>query len=202
MVALATDNFTRADSANLGANWTIAFDVSSHWLAVAISSNTCQIAADPACEYYSAISWPNDQYSQGVVGALRSISVDAQDNFVAVRIASATSSAHYQHALGSDESQLLKELGDPLLGGNFTQLGGNFAAYATNDTARIEVQGTSIRAVKNGTTLSTQTDSAISSGSAGLGGFWDSLTHPTFTSWEGGNFAAGLRLRLLRGMGV
>ncbi len=62
------------------------------------------------------------------------------------------------------------------------------AAYTVNDVLRLEVTGTSITLKKNGTTLTTVTDSSISTGSPGLSGFSNnSLTRGD--DWTAGSFS-------------
>jgi hypothetical protein len=65
------------------------------------------------------------------------------------------------------------------------------AGFSVSDDVRIETEGTTITPVLNGSTdsdLGAQTDSSISSGSAGVGGFSDTSSN-RIDDWEGGNLA-------------
>lgn len=191
MGALASDTFTRADAANLGGNWTIAPSTDSSWGAVAINTNTAQVVADPSAEYYSAISWPNDQYALATVGTATAIS-STQVGIITVRAGAASGSCYFLEA-GTDKTQLFKLIGDPATTGTYTQLGSDGSSIASGDQIRLEAVGTTITAKKNGVTIiGPSTDSGIASGSPGIGGFWHSGTHQTFTYWEGGDFSGGV----------
>ena len=62
MPQLASDNFNRADSATLGPNWTPVLGTAG------ILNNQCNPKTFDvnglSVQRYSAISWPNDQYSE------------------------------------------------------------------------------------------------------------------------------------------
>lgn len=64
---LASDAFTRADAANLGANWT----AKNGGQTPGIFSNAVDVTVtgDQNIAYYNAVTWPNDQYSQATVVA-------------------------------------------------------------------------------------------------------------------------------------
>lgn len=72
--------------------------------------------------------------------------------------------------------------------GSFTQLASNsWGTYALGDTLRIEAQGTTIRALRNGTQYSTVTDASLSGGFPGL--FWFEPSG-SVDNWEGGDLVA------------
>lgn len=177
MSTLATDNFNRANSPNLGANWTIPTADAN---ALPITSNEVTQGTFPAVEYYSAISWPNDQYAQLV---MKSVSTTSDSGIgPAVRVTSGGNL--YLAQATTVETRLYKRVS-----GIYTQLGSDGAGAAANDVIYIEVQGTSVLVKKNGVTVvGPVTDSAIGAGNAGI---WSTNIANTADDWEGGDFAAG-----------
>lgn len=180
MSVLATDNFNRANAANLGANWTVITN------AFAIASNEAQAAsgAAPHENYYNAVTWPNDQYSQVVVGTVVETTVDKGVG-PAVRI---TAGGDLYFLAGGGDARVYKRIG-----GTYTQLGTTGAAVATGDVLYLEVQGTTLIAKKNGSSIcgSPITDSALSAGNAGMWGYSDAAVLARADNWEGGDFAGG-----------
>jgi hypothetical protein len=88
-----------------------------------------------------------------------------------------------------------------------TQLKDYLTAFALNDVYYIQAVGTNIIVKKNGSQVgTTASDSAITSGSAGIGGFASNanLASAQLDNWEGGNVAAstGARLSTLALLGV
>lgn len=178
MTVLATDNFNRANAANLGANWSIPTADAN---AIPISGNEAANGTFPGVEYYSAVAWPNDQYAQ-VVHKTVSTTTDSGMG-PAVRV---TAGGNLYLLQGTTvETRVYKRVS-----GVYTQLGTDGPAMATNDVAYIEVQGTTIIAKKNGTNIcgSPITDSAIATGNAGL---WTTNIANSVDDWEGGDFVGG-----------
>lgn len=187
MVALASDSMTRADSANLGANWTDD-GKGAHWT---ISSNKAVPSAfnQDASAHYSAISWPNDHYSQAQITVSGTTGADA-GNGVSVRQSGSGSLTLYvlsvDHA-ASNNVNLWKNVS-----GAFTHLAATTQTWTDGDTWRLEAQGTTLTVKLNGSTLSamTTTDSSITSGNAGI--YFSSVeTSASLVNWEGGDFTGG-----------
>lgn len=181
MAVLATDNFNRANAANLGANWT----VQSGFAAIPIVSNHMDVPASLGVEYYNGVSWPNDQWSDYICGAID----DRTDEGMGPAIRINTSSGDlYLSQTNTSETRLYK-----YVGAVFTQLGSDGASCTTSDQMYAEAVSTSIAVKKNGSTIvGPVTDSAISSGNAGM---WSSSafigTSPTGDDWRGGDFSGG-----------
>jgi hypothetical protein len=72
--------------------------------------------------------------------------------------------------------------------GTFTSLGTTADAWNPGDVLRVEAQGTTIRLKRNGVTLITATDSAITSGNWGIA-YSSTPASGSISSFAGGNFA-------------
>jgi hypothetical protein len=191
MTALALDDFNRADAANLGANWTVVTSES----ATAIVSNKAS-AHDPqtadCSDYYNAVTWPNDQYSQAQVTATAGFT--NEDGPAMMVRASAAAKTYYRVVLchnGSNNLAIAKKVA-----GTYTLLGSRTTAFTDGDTLYFEAQGTNLLAKLNGSALGVAIgDSSIASGNAGLSYSFESSTGGattgcTYDNWEGGNFAS------------
>ena len=157
MSTLATDDFNRADSANLGANWT-ALDTT-----FAIASN--QAAANGAggvfTVRYTGATFPDDQWAQVTVNA----SVETQtDQGCGPCVRMQAGGNLYLLQGNTVETRIYKRVS-----GGYTQLGTDGPSIAAGDVLYLEIQGSQLIAKKNGSTIcGSPTDSAIASGNAGL----------------------------------
>lgn len=183
MTALATDNFNRADAANLGANWTVGPGGAQ---TLGVTSNQCAVKASGADSrnYYSGIAWPNDQYSQAA--ALQAVDYSAVDTRQSAAANSFYGAAVFSAFGPATNIELAK-----VVTGSYTSLTSGTAAVALNDVIRCEAQGTTVRFLVNGVQKLTTTDAALSSGNAGLMGTTSAGAEPTWEDWEGGDFSAG-----------
>lgn len=171
MALPATDNFNRADSANLGANWT------EQGSGLAIISNAAGGNVNGAYQfdYWNADVFPNDQYSQAVIGTLNGellLTVRAQ-NVVAFDL--------YALLIQADGDSYIFRWDDALP--TLVSSLGNFS-FSSTDVIKFTAVGTTLQAYKNGSPLgASATDATYASGSAGIGCLniadrWD--------NWEGG----------------
>lgn len=177
MGVLATDNFDRANNADLGANW----DVLPSATACQVSSNNCLFPGDPAGESYNAVTWPNDQYSQVKITVFGGNGPGA-----ACRMSTSFLTCYVAYGSGAafnNRFELYK-----IVSGVFTLLGSG-GTPATNDVVRCEAQGTTIRCLQNGVQRVSVTDTSIASGRAGVIGFDGGGTDPQADDWQGGDFA-------------
>lgn len=188
MSVLATDAFTRADAATLGANWTAAKGVGE---SMGILSNQAEFitAGDTEGNYYSAVTAPNDQYSQAVCVALTNY-------WLGVTVRSITSgTTRNAYVAGHDNgdfgglntgSRVWKEVA-----GVTTSLGTGSTALAAGQTWYLEVQGTNLKMKINGATEISVSDAAFASGQFGIQAFKTGTgTVAVLDTWEGGDFAA------------
>jgi hypothetical protein len=188
---VATDNFNRADNADLGTNWTPPTGVTG-W---SISGNQALEDSGGAfcAEYWNAVSFANDQYSQAIVDGVTLESVVNNGAGVAVRIATGANTMYraYLNSNASGEIQLTKHVA-----GVVTELAQYTAgaAPALLDGIRLEVRGTTLKVYHSSAggayveRISTD-DSSIASGSAGIAGKANSNLN-LVDNWDGGDLSA------------
>jgi hypothetical protein len=182
MLALASDTFTRSNSTGLGANWSAIgakaqLNIASN-LAVPPSN-----AAD-AADIYTAIAFPNDQYSTIVVGATGAAGANAEGVGPMVRCASGGANTGYKAFCGDATgiTTMFKSVA-----GTLTFLASNPQAWAPGDVATLVAQGTTISLYRNGALLLQVTDAAIAAGSPGIAYSSTVTGSPSIDAWEGGS---------------
>ena len=183
----ATDAFTGTDGTALttySANWSLNsgnFVINTNAVAPNQSATECGAR-------WNADTFGNNQYAQS---KLANITTTGQTIGVAVRAATGGAASYYgfyADGSGGGKTFLFK-----MVAGSWTQLGSLGAALAVNDIIRLEVSGTTLTPKVNGSTQSppgARTDSAHSSGAAGLSGYSVS-TSMRLDDWEGGNLGGG-----------
>ena len=180
---MATDNFNRADSADLGASW----DVMTGETAMKILGNACypsSVTSD-ATESYNAVAFANDQYSQVLVA---SIGADGIGAGVGIGLRMATGARTYYRVVAClSGSEIAKQVA-----GTYTQLGTNATAWVIGDTLYVSVSGTTIQVKRNGSNLFSATDSAIASGRAGVSHSSNTTADSKVDDWDGGDLAAAV----------
>jgi hypothetical protein len=163
MPQLASDNFQRANENPLsdGGNWTKIpgiFESPNQ-----IVSNLCEGTQTNSCgNFYSGITWPNDQYSEFTLATLTTGSLGP--------VARCSSSAETYYRLQLAASGGSQAVGINLMNaGSSSTLGtsSNFST-AVGGILKIQAQGTTISAWYNGAQKLSVTDSTLSSGSAGI----------------------------------
>ena len=176
-VVLATDNFNRADAANLGANWGAVTGMGRY----AIVSNRAE-ATTLAANYgdrYTAVAAPDNQYSKVTVTTMKAdtnIGVGA-----AVRMASGVITMYLIQG-NTIETTMFKAVS-----GVFTQIGLTAAASAVNDILEIDAVGTTITGKRNGVIIiGPVTDNAIASGNFGVWASNSTAGVVNLDNWEGG----------------
>lgn len=143
---------------------------------------------------WNANTFNNDQYATATVVNVGTAASDGVG--LAVRCSSSATTYYGMYFTGSLNMWLFK-----VITGSWTQLGSAVAVPADNDVLRLEVEGTTLRPTKNGSSTGTpgnQTDSAIASGSGGVSG-WGSAGSSTnqIDNWEAGNLGAAAATSLL-----
>ena len=194
----ASDNFTRANGA-LGANWAARTTCT-----LSIVSNSVRLTG---VDNFCGVSWvPDtfnaDQCSQITIGLLSNA-----DSASAVVRASGfdvpgTLSMYLLTADGAKSSTL-----DKIVSGTGSQIRSLSAtSFSAGDVIKLCVQGTTLTTFKNGSTLSTDTDSAIASGQPGFFIFDSSQGgdgNVSVIGWTGtNNLAAGSSVRRATTMGI
>lgn len=173
MALPASDNFNRSDAATLGANWTPADASIPH----KIVSNTC-VPSDVVNDlsYWSADTFGNDHYAQVTVLGITNCGP-------AVRITGTGPNTGNAYLLVIDGTS--HGIWKFTTNGTYTQLQ-SFTNFSTNDVAKLQVVGTTLKAYQNGSQVGTdQADSALSSGSAGIWNYNNSAS--SLDDWSGDN---------------
>ena len=181
----ATDDFTTGTTQSLtdySANWTNnngSFEVQKLTDDVGSKTSSAECGA-----HWNADSFNDDQYAEVTVS-----SVGAND-LIGCGVRHATSAATwYGYYALSSERYLFK-----LDGGVWTELNKYLSGgISVSDVMRIEAEGTIITPLLNGsedTDVGWKSDSAISSGYAGLSGYNSTIINKV-TDWEGGDLAEG-----------
>ena len=186
---LATDTFDRSNG-GLGANWTTVSGMQNP----TIASNVVQPAGVAGAEskaIYSAITWPDNQYSKIQIITL----FDSGKSVSAVvRGLSAAWTGYECHAIGPIGSTATLKI-FRLDAGAATQLAATAAdqTIASGDSMTCVAQGTSIYLLINNVQKLLATDATYASGSAGIGA-WSSAVNANraqLDNWEGGGTYAG-----------
>ncbi|WP_406444621.1 hypothetical protein OHB14_36905 [Streptomyces sp. NBC_01613] len=173
-----TDDFNRADSTNLGANWV---EVSGDW------------------------SVDTNRLSPGAAGGtiiLRAAGAMAtSDNFAQVTIAATTSASQGVWCRGNSNitsGYLWRNNGTSwdlfqVFGGSFTVIGTYTAAAAPGDVAKVQAVGTTIKAFVNGVERVSVTDTAVTTGTS-VGIRSDSAGAVRYDDFSAGDVSAGATL--------
>lgn len=185
MTQLASDNFTRANSGSLGANWTTnTFDSSQQFAIIGNTAQPDSLFSDLS-DAYSAWSGGNDHYSEVTFNAT---AADGAGTGSGANCREITTAATYYRLIGNASGyELIKKVA-----GTVTSLSsGTGTTFAANDVLRLELQGTTWRLKKNGTQFATSTDSSISTGVPGVGysSTASSQANAALKLWAGGDFA-------------
>jgi hypothetical protein len=186
-VSTATDNFTRANAATLGANWTAINSLTS----LQILSNTAQTQGTGAFQgnFYSAVTFPSDHWSQCTIGAVTSRS--SSYLLCPVRVQSGAESFYTIMVTTDGTTQCTIRRFTAGAGTDIatcTQNLNNLAgrAFQTGDFLTVTAVGSTITAYINGTQVATVTDANFTGGSPGILGFAGTVTDVVFTGWSGG----------------
>lgn len=180
MTTLATDDFNRADLANLGANWT-ALDTT---FAIATNQASANGAGGVFSVRYTGVTFPNNQWAQCTIKATAETATD-QGAGPCVRMQAGGDIYLLQG--NTVQTRIYKRVA-----GGFTQLGSDGPAVAANDVLYLEIQGTQLIAKKNGATIcGSPTDvGGIASGNAGLwAGPFNTINN--VDDFSAGDFTAG-----------
>jgi hypothetical protein len=194
LTTLATDNFARANANPIGGNWTAIASGGGLGGSQILSDvvEPASLANPNGTSYYNAISWPNDQWA--------TITAVALANNSAV-----LGSGVRENTSGSPNLYLVKwnpssgQLGQSGVwtmvkrnAGTATTLAtGTGMVVSASDTITCVVIGTNIYLYWNGYLVAAATDSALTSGAAGLvNAVVTALSDSQLNGWSGGSFQA------------
>jgi len=196
MPTLVTDDFNRADSGSLGANWTDVvngLDIASNQAVPGNTTNALNLSV-----YTGFGAFPNNQWAQAKVNRQGSSS----DGGVVVRCSNSAQTMYWFN-IGDDTSaaipgtlalNILKGVAGSYSVVSSSPAGGSTMTISAGDVLYIEAQGTSTVTIickVNGVTVMTGTDSSspIASGFPGLFPFQHNNDALSFTQYD--DFAAG-----------
>jgi hypothetical protein len=184
VAVLAKDDFNRPDATNLGAAWIVAPSY-GEWDIAGNAARPDNFAGECMSDYQlSAVTFPDDQYSQVVIVSMTG-TADTSGVGVEVRSSTFPDSRYrgYANKAASNNTCLAKHVS-----GTFTLLAQGTAAWADGDEIRLEVEGTTLRLIRNGegSPVIELSDSSIASGQPGLT-YSTTLTAATVENWEGGD---------------
>lgn len=177
---LATDNFDRADQSPLAGNWTATDPTPLDLVSNHVRPST--LVTDGGA-YYSAIAWPDDQYSKANLSVR---GTEAEERGVGLLVRqSATAVTHYWLVVDHAESGNVAI--DKAIDGDYTNLATFTEEWTDGDEWELRVVGPTLQAFRNGNQVGTNiTDYAIASGSAGLV-YSSTETSAAIDNWEGGS---------------
>lgn len=160
----ASDNFDRADSANLGSNWTTQTNEQTIGITSNVASN--KASPQPGGNFWNADTFADDQLSEATmtkIGAGADLQLEIRTR--------CQGAAESYYAGGrndfinpNDRHRIWK-----IVGGTRTGLATQNVAWVVNDKVKLENVGTGLELFVNDVSELTTTDSSFSSGSAGIG---------------------------------
>lgn len=186
MSVLATDDFDRADNANLGASW----DQITGEFAYKLASNKAEpsVLNQDCAEYHSGIVWPDDHYGQCILTPSTSGGSASSDRGIGLAARAATAARTY-YRLSTDATGATNNIGlSKFVAAVKTNLWFRSLAIAAGDVVRLEVQGTTLRVFFNGVQLGADTtDASIATGSPGVS-YSGTVGACSLDDWMGGDF--------------
>lgn len=180
-MAVATDNFNRANSNDLGANWDENIDAGGF----NISANAAipdSLGGDHV-ETWNANTFGADQYSQAKLAALSGTSNQAGVG-VGVRWAQSAKTGYWAvcNLAASNDTTVFR-----WSGGSNLSLGQRTAGWTVGDTVKLQIVGTILKVFKNGVQVGAEFDNGdVASGRAAIC-YSSTLTDADIDDWEGGD---------------
>ena len=198
MAELASDDFTRADDTNLGANWDDNTAVAADGFSIVSNAVAPTSIFSDASETNNSVTWPNDQYSEVTFDATAANGVGAG---CGPTCREATAANTMYRAAGNASGY---ELGR-IVAGTFTSLStGAGTTFASTDRLKLQTVTNGANCdwtlFKNDVSFASGTDtSPIASGRAGIV-YSSTDAGTTIASWRGGDVAAAGGSSLLKKM--
>jgi hypothetical protein len=195
--SIATDDFNRTDGA-IGSSWLYIRNTAWQGNPPNIFSN--KVFGRATGDQYQVARWAgtgtfaNDQYAKATVGTLAAQTADYRCGVVARCSADIDTTAdYYGYNLYSDSGTgIYTTVLFKVVNGTYTALNTAAVAWANGDTIEIEVEGTTVRGLKNGVQTVSVTDSDLTSGKPGLLVAGDNGgTVASLDNWEGGDLSSG-----------
>jgi hypothetical protein len=183
-MATASDNFDRADSSTLGANWTEPTTGTSN--SFAIVSNQAQTPASTGTgALWSATTFTATQFSK-----VTFVNIASTYQMVTVRHASGVETYYAGGRNSSDFVDSKYHIWKVVSGTNTSLAVTASQVAAAGDVVELDVSGTNLTLIVNGITILTVSDSAIASGQPGMVAR-HSAALVVFDDWSGGDGTSG-----------
>lgn len=187
MAVLAKDDFDRPDDpVAVGINWQVAAGLGD-WSLVGNTARPTNFGGECCTDYRAGVvPFPDDQYSEVMIVSTTG-TADTSGAGVEVRGQTSPDSRYrgYANKAASNNTCLAKHVN-----GTFTLLAQGTAAWADGDAIRLEVEGTTLRLIRNGAeVVLTVVDASLASGQPGLT-YSSTLTAAIVEDWEGGDLIA------------
>lgn len=193
---IITDDFNRANSNGLGANWTIRPTSTEDGWDVDTNQARVQSPGGGALGWYSGAGWTGGtaQYSEFAIKSLQS----GKDFGPACRVSGSSVATGQAYLYDINDTDAAVSLGSSIstalyrqtTGQTFNQIGSSVSVtISASDVIRVECNGSTIRGLVNGSVKISGTDSTFSSGNPGL--YTGSGTTSTFDDWAAGDFGGG-----------
>jgi hypothetical protein len=186
-MAVFTDDFERADSADLGANWSIQAPAANAAAIVSGKVRSTVFGSDSRENYNVATL--TDGWAQITIATF----TGTGKNYAGVRLRASNSAADFYefYALRNNSSGTDSVIEKQIAGLDTSLTNEGLTTWAATDTVKGETIATTLKLYRNGsgTALLTITDAAIASGLAGC-----KVTHQTagtVADTEVGDFSAG-----------
>jgi hypothetical protein len=189
---LNTDTFTRANSGNLGANWTtFTGGIEGGTIGITANAATPQSSGVNCSSFYSAAPATANQWGVVKVGVV-GVPTTTTGGGIILRASTGGGGPNYYRAFlnyGVAASVFLN-LGKSV-NGTLTGIGGagiNLGALAYGAVMYFEIIGSTMNCYVNGTLQQTATDTDLANGVPGVTGFNQSGTQQVaMTNWRGGD---------------
>lgn len=182
---LASDSWPGADNADIGANW--EGQTGNSTFQIVSTAVTPALLNTDAAENYTAITWPDDQWSEARVTVTGTNS--GAGSGVGVRM-SASAETWYRIVVNKAGSNNI-EIGK-IVAGSFSSLAFRSTTWVDGDRLRVSVTGSSTATIKiyqNDVQVGadiTDASSPITSGRAGIS-YSSSVTSTSLDDWKGGS---------------
>lgn len=181
-IALATDDFDRADNTDIGVNWTSI--TSANGLQIVSNAVTFNALGDVE-EIYNAVTWPDNQYSQvkvTVTGTNALTGFGIVLRHTGTLLTNRTSYRIVVNKAASANVSIAKHIN-----GSITSLASITTTWVDGDTLKAAVSRSTLKVFQQGTQIGNNVyDSSITSGQAGIS-YSEAITSGTLDDWEGGS---------------
>lgn len=171
-----SDPFTRADNADLGANWDNGYDT-SNFASEQIVSNQVRVGSSPVglgLETYAG-SLGSDQFG-GVTIKTFTIGTGSLSAGVMLRWAAPTTASGYM-CLARRNSSFTSAIRIYTASSNSELVSENAITWGPDDLLECQIIGTTINMLRNGVQILTTTDSTYTSGRGGLAVFGNPIAN-------------------------